>query len=324
MILWKSVKRRPTIDIKTPPPAHLLREHSPQNWSNRRRKSPHHAHHTKILTSLPHTKQITDTNIDQNNQAAAPHALNRPRRDQHAHGDTDRCQQAADEEHDGRAQQDGFPAPDVRELAPGRRAGGVGQHVRRSDPRVAGAGAEVLADGGQRGGDDGGVEGGEEDGCAEGGHDDDDLEASVRGFGVGSIVWFGGERGRGRGGVLLVVWSLDGGFWDGVDLFFCLCFCFCFCHSGSSVVCTSVVCILRHPLFYFPFAQLPRHLCRRPLISRPVRIRIGRRQPDSHEKSVWSFARSLSCWARASSGVMQGCDEMRWIVSAIAAIPQAD
>ena len=142
---------RLTINIKAPPPANFFRQHASDDRSNGTGQSPHHAHHAKICAAIAHAEEITDADIDQDNEASATDALDGSSRDQHANVDAGRRQQAAQEEDGSRNLQDGFPAPDVGELAPGRHGRGIGEQVRGADPGVAGIGVEVLADGGEGG-----------------------------------------------------------------------------------------------------------------------------------------------------------------------------
>ena len=54
-----------TINIKTPPPANLLREYTTQDGTDRRSQSPHHSNHPKIRPSIPHAEEIADADVGQ-------------------------------------------------------------------------------------------------------------------------------------------------------------------------------------------------------------------------------------------------------------------
>lgn len=91
----------------------------------------------------PDAKQITNNNIDENNQRAPSRALDRATGNEHGHAGRSRTDDRAAKEQCNGGQDDGFPSPDVGELGPDGAGGGVGQEVCGAHPCVAGAGVEM-------------------------------------------------------------------------------------------------------------------------------------------------------------------------------------
>jgi hypothetical protein len=53
-----------TVYIEAPAPRYLGSEDSSKDWTYGASKSPHHANHTIVGTSVPHAKEITDAYVD--------------------------------------------------------------------------------------------------------------------------------------------------------------------------------------------------------------------------------------------------------------------
>ena len=133
-------------------------EHRPAH----RRGREHRGDIALIAAALAWAHDVGDDGLRQRHQPATAEALQAPRDDQRGHARRQRAGDRAGDEQADRDQHHHAPAVDVGELAVERRHRGAGDEIGGHHPGQVAEVAEVLADGGQRGGDDGLVERAEE------------------------------------------------------------------------------------------------------------------------------------------------------------------
>ena len=98
--------RRLTVDVETPAPRDFLCEDASKNWADSTCQTPCSTNHPEIFPSIsarsiniyhniknvtqivPHTEQITDADVGQDDQASTSNALDDSPRDQHIDVDT--------------------------------------------------------------------------------------------------------------------------------------------------------------------------------------------------------------------------------------------
>ena len=105
---------------------------------------------------LPLAEQVTDTDIGQDDQASASHALDNSSCKQHSYVYTESCDQGTKEENGIRQEQDGLATPNITEFAPGGNGSCRCEKKGGADPGVVCFGeGKDFGNGWDSGGNDG-------------------------------------------------------------------------------------------------------------------------------------------------------------------------
>jgi hypothetical protein len=163
--LWlRRLERRSRNGARTTPaPRNQRGKNTTQDRADATCECPNSFGQAHQQTPLSQTEQVTDTDMDQQDEPAAGGALEGSRNNQRLHGLGRRADGRARKEEGQGQQDDQLAAPDVGELGPDGTRGGIGKEVCCADPCVASGRGEVGRDGGCRGCNDGGIEGGDEE-----------------------------------------------------------------------------------------------------------------------------------------------------------------
>ena len=150
------------VDVEDPPPAEVVDEKAPDQWTEQRGHPEHGHEEAHVATSLPWRYHIAEDGHRPDHQAPAPQPLQGAERDQLEHRMAQAGECRADQEEDYGALIEDLPPVEVAELAPQWSRDRRCQQVGGDHPGQVRGAMQIAHDGGQRGGHHVLVEGGQE------------------------------------------------------------------------------------------------------------------------------------------------------------------